>query len=153
MCSGFQSRLAAVQTCRKLHLLQDIFPAGFNPSQPPAAPGTQRGRETLPVPAPLASPINTERSEQNVQVGTLAGGEMCVLGSAPSPREPLVQPQPRSREGKPLRLETRRCIPPPPPPQINVPLLFFNKARPDRMLTPVMIAQPAEGISSKSPFK
>lgn len=116
MCSGFQSRLAAVQTCRKLHLLQDIFPAGFNPSQPPAAPGTQRGRETLPVPAPLASPINTERSEQNVQVGTLAGGEMCVLGSAPSPTEPFVQPQPRSREGKPLRLETRRCISPPTPP-------------------------------------
>lgn len=41
----------------------------------------------------------------------------------------------------------------PPPPQINVLLLFFNKALPDQMLTPAMIAQPGEGISSKSPFK
>lgn len=59
-------------------------------------------------------------------------------------------------------LETHQCItyrpqfhitPHPPPPQINVLLLFFNKALPDQMLTPAMIAQPGEGISSKSPFK
>lgn len=53
-------------------------------------------------------------------------------------------------------LETRQCITQPPqspPPQINMSLLFFNKALPDQMLTPVMIVQPAEGINSKSPFK
>lgn len=57
-----------------------------------------------------------------------------------------------------LGLEIRQCIThapqvSPPPPQINVPLLFFNKALPDQMLTPVMIAQPVEGINGKSPFK
>lgn len=38
MCLGFPSRLAAVQTCRKLHLLQDIFPSGFNPPTNPSSP-------------------------------------------------------------------------------------------------------------------
>ena len=54
-------------------------------------------------------------------------------------------------------LQTRQCITQPPNltplPQINVPLLFFNKALPDQMSTPVMMAQPAEGINNKSPFK
>lgn len=51
MCLGFLSRLAAVQTCRKLHLLQDIFPSGFNsplPSSPRHSPGLDRQRETPP---------------------------------------------------------------------------------------------------------
>lgn len=56
MCSGFQSRLAAVQTCRKLHLLQDIFPAGFNPSQPPAAPRHPAGLGDPPRAGPVGFP-------------------------------------------------------------------------------------------------
>lgn len=52
-------------------------------------------------------------------------------------------------------LERIQCISQPPThfPQINTPLLCFNKALPAQMLTPVMIVEPAEGINSKSPFK
>lgn len=43
--------------------------------------------------------------------------------------------------------------PPPIAPPVNTPLSCFNKALPAQMLTPVMLAEPAEGINSKSPFK
>lgn len=55
MCLGFPSRLAAVQTCRKLHLLQDIFPSRFNPTTTPSSPRNPPGPggqwETPPPPS------------------------------------------------------------------------------------------------------
>lgn len=119
-------------------------------SQPPpqgSAWGSGRGHN-CPPPGWISPPLGC--------FGKVKGGI-----SVSSPGRPLLQRPENFVAGN----EPKQCsrawklasaLPSPPqprPPQINVLLLFFNKALPDQMLTPVMIAQPAEGINSKSPFK